>query len=66
MRPDPIRAAYSANMHEVTRILNAIDQGDPHAAEQLLPLVYKVPIGMATVFFDCDVTPICRRIFFLV
>jgi RNA polymerase sigma factor (TIGR02999 family) len=27
-------------MHEVTRILNAIDQGDPHAAEQLLPLVY--------------------------
>jgi RNA polymerase sigma factor (TIGR02999 family) len=28
-------------MHEVTRILNAIDQGDPHAAEQLLPLVYK-------------------------
>jgi DNA-binding GntR family transcriptional regulator len=28
-------------MHEVTRILNAIDQGDPQAAEQLLPLVYK-------------------------
>ena len=28
-------------MHEVTRILNAIDQGDPHAAEELLPLVYK-------------------------
>jgi RNA polymerase sigma factor (TIGR02999 family) len=27
-------------MHEVTQILNAIDQGDPHAAEQLLPLVY--------------------------
>ena len=27
-------------MHEVTRILNAIDQGDPRAAEQLLPLVY--------------------------
>ena len=26
-------------MHEVTRILSAIDQGDPHAAEQLLPLV---------------------------
>jgi RNA polymerase sigma factor (TIGR02999 family) len=24
---------------EVTRILSAIDQGDPHAAEQLLPLV---------------------------
>jgi RNA polymerase sigma factor (TIGR02999 family) len=27
-------------MNDVTRILNAIDQGDPHAAEQLLPLVY--------------------------
>ena len=27
-------------MSELTRILNAIDQGDPHAAEQLLPLVY--------------------------
>ena len=27
-------------MTEVTRILSAIDRGDPHAAEQLLPLVY--------------------------
>jgi RNA polymerase sigma factor (TIGR02999 family) len=27
-------------MSEVTRILSAIDQGDPHAAEKLLPLVY--------------------------
>src|SRR6184192_1323043 len=27
-------------MSEVTRILSAIDQGDSHAAEQLLPLVY--------------------------
>jgi hypothetical protein len=27
-------------MREVTRILSAIEQGDPHAAEQLLPLVY--------------------------
>ena len=27
-------------MSEVTRILTAIDQGDPHAAAQLLPLVY--------------------------
>src|SRR5215475_8200399 len=37
--------AYSAAvmldlMSEVTRILSAIEQGDPHAAEQLLPLVY--------------------------
>jgi RNA polymerase sigma factor (TIGR02999 family) len=27
-------------MSEVTRILSAIEQGDPHATEQLLPLVY--------------------------
>ena len=27
-------------MNEVTRIITAIEQGDPHAAEQLLPLVY--------------------------
>ena len=27
-------------MSQVTQILNAIEQGDPHAAEQLLPLVY--------------------------
>jgi RNA polymerase sigma factor (TIGR02999 family) len=27
-------------MSEVTRILGAIDQGEPYAAEQLLPLVY--------------------------
>jgi DNA-directed RNA polymerase specialized sigma24 family protein len=25
---------------EVTRILSAIDEGDPHAASELLPLVY--------------------------
>jgi hypothetical protein len=27
-------------MNDVTRILSAIEQGDAHAAEQLLPLVY--------------------------
>ena len=27
-------------MHEVTQVLSAIEQGDPQAAEQLLPLVY--------------------------
>jgi RNA polymerase sigma factor (TIGR02999 family) len=27
-------------MSEVTRILSAVEQGDPHAADQLLPLVY--------------------------
>jgi RNA polymerase sigma factor (TIGR02999 family) len=28
-------------MSDVTRILSAIEEGDPHAAEQLLPLVYE-------------------------
>src|SRR5512140_66637 len=28
-------------MSEVTQILSAIEAGDPHAAEQLLPLVYQ-------------------------
>jgi RNA polymerase sigma factor (TIGR02999 family) len=27
-------------MDAITQVLNAIDQGDPHAAEQLLPLIY--------------------------
>jgi hypothetical protein len=27
-------------MNDVTQILSAIEQGDPRAAEQLLPLVY--------------------------
>jgi RNA polymerase sigma factor (TIGR02999 family) len=29
------------SMSEVTRVLSAMDQGDPHAADQLLPLVYE-------------------------
>jgi hypothetical protein len=28
------------SMNDVTRILSAIERGDPMAAEQLLPLVY--------------------------
>lgn len=35
-------------MKEVTRILSAIEQGDPHAAEQLLPLVYDELRRLAT------------------
>jgi hypothetical protein len=27
-------------MSDVTRILSAIEDGDPHAADQLLPLIY--------------------------
>jgi RNA polymerase sigma factor (TIGR02999 family) len=30
-----------AGVSEVTRVLEAIEQGDPHAADQLLPLVYE-------------------------
>src|SRR5438270_11806171 len=34
------RSLYVTSMSDVTRILSAIEQGDPHAAELLLPLVY--------------------------
>ena len=30
----------AVSMNDVTRILSAIEHGDPRAAEQLLPLVY--------------------------
>src|SRR5207247_2351390 len=43
-RAPPVRAGAPdstlGHMTEVTVILSAIEQGDPHAAEQLLPLVY--------------------------
>jgi RNA polymerase sigma factor (TIGR02999 family) len=35
-------------MSEATHILSAIEQGDPHAAEQLLPLVYEELRRLAT------------------
>jgi RNA polymerase sigma factor (TIGR02999 family) len=35
-------------MHEVTRILEAIEQGDPRATTQLLPLVYEELRRLAT------------------
>jgi RNA polymerase sigma factor (TIGR02999 family) len=35
-----IDGSFGAGMSEVTRVLSAIEQGDPHASEQLLPLVY--------------------------
>ena len=40
--PIPAGAVSQADsaMNDVTRILSAIEQGDPQAAEQLLPLVY--------------------------
>src|SRR4029453_6984247 len=38
--PDLDGPPGSTAMGDVTRILSSIEQGDPHAAEQLLPLVY--------------------------
>src|SRR5262249_21132012 len=37
----PSPALSWTDMSDVTRILSAIEEGDPHAAEQLLPLVYE-------------------------
>src|SRR5437870_9703504 len=36
-----LRTVMLHRMSDFTRILSAIDRGDPHAAEQLLPLVYE-------------------------
>lgn len=36
-----ISTRYNATMSEVTRILSSIDDGEPKAAEELLPLVYQ-------------------------
>src|SRR4051812_44282892 len=41
MPPPGLSTLAVLPMHEVTRILSAIEHGDPHAAEQLLPLVYE-------------------------
>jgi RNA polymerase sigma factor (TIGR02999 family) len=38
--PVPGATEYTNRMPDVTQILSAIEQGEPHAAEQLLPLVY--------------------------
>src|SRR5262249_33244999 len=38
--PPPSPPSAVPSMNEVTRVLSAIDQGDAHAAEHLLPLVY--------------------------
>jgi len=47
-RPFPLRTRFSpargviiAAMSDVTQLLNAIDAGDPKAADRLLPLVYE-------------------------
>ena len=39
-------------MSEVTRILSAIEQGDPQAGSQLLPLVYdELRKGLCRIYF---------------
>src|SRR6516225_6990745 len=37
----PGRPSEAVSMNDVTRILSAIEHGDPKASEQLLPLVYR-------------------------
>lgn len=46
------RSILNVAMSQVTRILGAIEQGDPHAAEQLLPLVYDELRKLAAVRMD--------------
>jgi RNA polymerase sigma factor (TIGR02999 family) len=41
-------------MSEVTQILNAVEQGDPQAAEQLLPLVYDELRKLAAQMLACE------------
>ena len=41
-------------MSEVTQILSAIERGDPHAAEQLLPLVYDELRKLAAQKLACE------------
>ena len=38
--PSEVPSVIFMGMSDITQILSAIEQGDPHAAEQLLPLVY--------------------------
>src|SRR5262249_57817830 len=40
-RTVPTDLGEESPMNEVTRVLSALSGGDPHAAEQLLPLVYQ-------------------------
>jgi hypothetical protein len=44
----PGLTVFSEESPDVTSLLTAIEQGDPHAAEQLLPLVYDELRKLAT------------------
>jgi hypothetical protein len=48
-------------MSKVTRILNAFEQGDPHAAEQLLPLVFDELLTGSTFCAGSEVDLLGRR-----
>jgi RNA polymerase sigma factor (TIGR02999 family) len=50
----PVQAEVVRSMNEVTRILSAIDQGDPHAAADLLPLVYDELRRLAAAQLACE------------
>jgi RNA polymerase sigma factor (TIGR02999 family) len=43
---------YSKNMSHDSRILSTIESGDPHVAEQLLPLVYEELRALASQLLD--------------
>ena len=48
-------------MSDVTQILSAIEQGDPTAAEELLPLVYEEvhKLGTFCARFACPIRTTC-------
>jgi RNA polymerase sigma factor (TIGR02999 family) len=50
----PANRIFSTAMTEVTRILSAIEQGVPHAAADLLPLVYAELRKLAAQKLNCE------------
>jgi RNA polymerase sigma factor (TIGR02999 family) len=47
-------AGYNGKMADVTQILSQIEQGEPHAANQLLPLVYDELRKLAAAKLGCE------------
>ena len=50
----PGRQSEAVSMSDVTRILSAVEHGDPQAAEQLLPLVYDELRKLAAQKLACE------------
>jgi hypothetical protein len=48
------RPSEAVSMNEVTRILSAIEHGDPRAADELLPLVYHELRRLASSVLELD------------